>query len=174
MPIANEFLAEFETQAPITRKFLERLPEDKLTWKPHQKSLSAGQLAYHIAFVPGAIVQFVRNNPAEAPKSFEFPQPATVAEILKAFDESVEAVRTQLPQFDDAAMREHWRMIAGGRQVLAQPRCEFVRDVMLSHLYQHRGQFSVYLRLLNVAVPASWGPSADEAPAFMQHEAQVA
>jgi hypothetical protein len=71
-------------------------------------------------------------------------------------------------------MRESWRMIAGGRQVLAQPRCEFVRDVMLSHLYQHRGQFSVYLRLLNVAVPASWGPSADEAPAFMQPEAQVA
>jgi len=174
MPIANEFLAEFEIQAPITRKFLERLPHDKLTWKPHEKSLTAGQLAYHIAFVPGAIVQFVKNNPAQAPKSFEFPQPATHAEILKAFDEGVETVRTQLPQFSDAAMRESWRMIAGGRQVLAQPRCEFVRDVMLSHLYQHRGQFSVYLRLLNVAVPASWGPSADEAPAFMQPEAQVA
>jgi uncharacterized damage-inducible protein DinB len=174
MPIANEFLAEFEIQAPITRKFLERLPHDKLTWKPHEKSLTAGQLAYHIAFVPGAIVQFVKNNPAQAPKSFEFPQPATRAEILKAFDEGVEAVRTQLPQFDDAAMRELWRMIAGGQQVLAQPRCDFLRDVMLSHLYQHRGQFSVYLRLLNVAVPASWGPSADEAPAFMQLAAQVA
>jgi uncharacterized damage-inducible protein DinB len=174
MPIANEFLAEFEIQAPITRKFLERLPHDKLTWKPHEKSLTAGQLAYHIAFVPGAIVQFVKNNPAQAPKSFEFPQPSTHAEILKAFDESVEAVRADLPQFSDAAMRETWRMIAGGHEVLAQPRCEFVRDVMLSHLYQHRGQFSVYLRLLNVAVPASWGPSADEAPAFMQPEAQVA
>jgi uncharacterized damage-inducible protein DinB len=174
MQIANEFLAEFQTQAPITRKFLERLPADKLTWKPHEKSLSAGQLAYHIAFVPGAIVQFVKNNPAQAPKSFEFPQPATHAEILKAFDEGVETVRTQLPEFDDAAMKELWRMIAGGQQVLAQPRCEFIRDVMLSHVYQHRGQFSVYLRLLNVAVPASWGPSADEAPAFMQHEAQVA
>jgi uncharacterized damage-inducible protein DinB len=174
MPIANEFLAEFEIQAPVTRKFLERLPEDKLTWKPHEKSLSAGQLAYHIAFVPGAIVQFVKNNPAQAPKSFEFPQPATRAEILKTFDEGVEVVRKQLTQFDDAAMREIWQMHAGGQQVLAQPRCEFIRDVMLSHVYQHRGQFSVYLRLLNVAVPASWGPSADEAPAFMQHEAQVA
>ena len=174
MQIANQFLAEFETQAPITRKFLERLPEDKLTWKPHEKSLSAGQLAYHIALVPGAIVQFVKNNPANAPESFEFPQPATRAEILKAFDEGVEAVRTHLPQFDDAAMRESWRLLAGGHQVLAQPRCEFIRDVMLSHVYQHRGQLSVYLRLLNVAVPASWGPSADEAPAFMQQEMQVA
>jgi len=174
MSIANEFLAEFEIQAPITRKFLERLPEDKLTWKPHEKSLTAGQLAFHIALGPGGIIQFVKNNPAEAPKSFEFPQPATHAEILKAFDESVEAVRMHLPQFDDAAMRESWRMMAGGRQVLAQPRCEFVRDVLFSHIYQHRGQLSVYLRMLDVPVPASWGPSADEAPIFMQHEMQVA
>jgi uncharacterized damage-inducible protein DinB len=174
MPIANEFLAEFEIQAPITRKFLERLPADKLTWKPHEKSLTAGQLAYHIAFVPGAIVQFVKNNPAEAPKSFQFPQPATHAEILKTFDEGVEAVRAHLPEFNDAAMRESWSMVGDGHQVLAQPRFEFIRDVMLSHIYQHRGQFSVYLRLLNVAVPASWGPSADEAPTFMQHEMQVA
>src|SRR5471030_2050496 len=112
--IAQSLLAEFVIQAPITRRFLERLPEDKLTWKPHEKSLTAGQLAYHIAFVPGAIVNFVKNNPAEAPKSFEFPQPTTHAEILKAFDESVEAVRTHLPQFNDAAMRESWSMQSGG------------------------------------------------------------
>jgi uncharacterized damage-inducible protein DinB len=174
MPIAKEFLAEFETQAPITRRFLERLPEDKLTWKPHEKSMTAGQLAYHLATVPGGIVRFVTNNPAQAPKAFEFPQPASRDEILKAFDESVTTVRNILPAFDDAAMKETWRMMAGDHEVLAQPRGEFVRDVMLSHWYQHRGQFSVYLRLLSIAVPASWGPSADEAPAFMQHEAQIA
>ena len=65
--IAQSLLAEFETQAPITRRFLERLPEDKLTWKPHQKSMTAGQLAYHLAFVPGGVVQFVQTNPAQAP-----------------------------------------------------------------------------------------------------------
>jgi uncharacterized damage-inducible protein DinB len=65
-------------------------------------------------------------------------------------------------------MNETWRMLAGGREVLAQPRASFLRDVMLSHWYQHRGQFSVYLRMLDVAVPASWGPSADEPPAFVQ------
>ena len=174
MSIAQSFLAEFETQAPITRKFLERLPEDKLTWKPHERSLTAGQLAYHLAFVPGGIVRFVQNNPAEAPKSFDFPQPASRNEILKAFDESVATVRGELPKFDDRAMKETWHMVAGGHEVMAQPREAFVRDIMLSHWYQHRGQFCVYLRLLNVAVPSSWGPSADEVPAFMQQPAAVA
>jgi len=169
MTIAEQFLAEFEEQAPITRKFLERLPEGKLTWKPHEKSMTAGQLAFHLASVPAGIVHFVSTNPAQAPKSFEFPQPASVAEILKAHDEGVVTVRSMLPTFSDAAMKETWRMMSGEYEAMAQPRGEFVRNVMFSHIYQHRGQFSVYLRLLNIAVPSSWGPSADEVPAFMQH-----
>ncbi|HTT33838.1 MAG TPA: DinB family protein [Methylomirabilota bacterium] len=168
MSIAQSLLSEFETQAPITRKFLERLPEDKLTWKPHERSMSAGQLAYHLAFVPGGVLRFVQNNPAQAPEFASFPQPTSREEILKTFEESISTVRTLLPKFDDAAMNETWRMVAGGRDVLAQPRAQFLRDVMLSHWYQHRGQFSVYLRILDVAVPASWGPSADEAPPFAQ------
>lgn len=175
MSIAQKFLEEFEAQAPITRRFLERLPEDKLAWKPHQKSLTAGQLAFHIASVPGGIVRFVQNNPGQAPAGFIFPQPASLAEIFATFDQSVAAVRELLPKFDDPAMTEIWRMLAGEQEVMAQPRAQFVRDVMFSHLYQHRGQFSVYLRLLDIPVPASWGPSADEAPAFMDKtEAAVA
>lgn len=169
MSIAQTLLAEFETQAAVTRRFLERLPADKLTWKPHEKSMSAGQLAYHLAFVPGGVIRFVQNNPAPAPEFASFPQPASCQEILKTFDESIATVRSLLPKFDDAAMRETWRLVAGGREMLAQPRGEFLRDIMFSHWYQHRGQFSVYLRLLNVAVPASWGPSADEPPLFAQN-----
>lgn len=165
--IAQTLLSEFETQAVITRRFLERLPEDKLTWKPHPKSMSAGQLALHLALVPGGVVQFAQHNPAQAP-DFQFPQPATCQEVLKAFDESIATVHSVLPTFDDAAMNETWRLFAGGKEVLAQPRGLFLRDVMLSHWYQHRGQFSVYLRLLGIPVPASWGPSADEPPPFMQ------
>ena len=165
--IAESMLAEFETQAPITRRFLERLPEDKLTWKPHERSMTAGQLAYHLASVPAGIVHFVENNPAQAPAKFNFPQPASLKEILDTFDKRIAAVSETLPRFDDAAMAETWRMVAGDREILAQPRGAFLRDVMLSHWYQHRGQFSVYLRLLNVPVPASWGPSADEPPPFM-------
>jgi uncharacterized damage-inducible protein DinB len=166
--VAQSLLAEFEIQAPITRRFLERLPQDKLTWKPHTRSLTAGQLALHLALVPGAIVRFVQSNPAQAPKSFEFPQPATRDEILQAHDEGVAAVRNGFSTFDEAAMREIWRMVAGEKELLAQPRSEFIRNIMLNHWYQHRGQFAVYLRLLDVPVPASWGPSADELPPFMQ------
>lgn len=171
MSIAQAFLTEFEIQASVTRQFLERLPEDKLTWKPYEKSMSAGQLAYHLASVPSGVLRLVQNNPAQAPdfsRPGAFPQPANVQEILKAFDETIATVRSVLPTFDDAAMQEVWRLLAGGREVMAKPRAEFLRNVMFSHWYQHRGQFSVYLRMLNVAVPASWGPSADEPPPFAQ------
>jgi uncharacterized damage-inducible protein DinB len=168
MSVAKSLLAEFEVQAPITRKFLERVPENKLTWKPHEKSMTAGQLAYHLASVPGGVIKFVQNNPAQAPDFASFPQPATRDEILKTFDDSIGTVRSTLSSCGEDHMNETWRMVAGGREILAQPRGQFLRDVMLSHWYQHRGQFSVYLRILNVPVPASFGPSADEPPVFAQ------
>jgi len=168
MPIAESILAEFEGQVPVTRKFLERVPEDRLTWKPHEKSMTAGQLAYHLAFTPGGVIKFVQNTPAKAPDFANFPQPANKQEILKTFEDSVATVRNLLPQMDDQKLHETWRMVQGEKEVLAVPRAQFIRDIMLSHWYQHRGQFCVYLRLLNVPVPASWGPSADEPPAFAQ------
>ncbi|HWY43246.1 MAG TPA: DinB family protein [Candidatus Sulfotelmatobacter sp.] len=167
MPIAQTILKEFEEQAAVTRKFLDRLPEDRLTWKPHEKSMTAGQLAYHLAFVPGGVIQFVQNSPAQAP-DFNFPQPATKAEILKTFEDSIATVRSLLPALDDKKIQETWRLVQGDKELLALPRAQFIRDIMLNHWYQHRGQFSVYLRILNVPVPASWGPSADEPPLFMQ------
>src|SRR5207237_8986352 len=92
MSIAQSLLAEFEIQAPITRKFLERLPEDKFTWKPHEKSMTAGQLAYHLAFVPGGVIRFVNANPTPEP-NFNFPQPATRQDLLQVLDESIATVR---------------------------------------------------------------------------------
>ena len=173
MSIAKELLSEFEIQAPLTRKFLERVPESKLTWKPHDKSMTLGQLAYHLAIVPGGIAKLVAANPADAPERFEFPQPATLDEILRAHDEGFAAVRAELPRFNDAAMQETWRMQHGEYEVLAMPRMSFLRDIMLSHWYQHRGQMSVYLRMLDIAVPSTWGPSADEIPAWMQQQEVV-
>ena len=166
--IAQALLAEFEQQAPITRRYIERLPQDKLTWKPHEKSMTAGQLAFHLASVPGGIIRLVQPNPAEVHNLPTFPQPETLEECLKTLEGSIDAVRKILPTFDDAAMHEIWRLSVAGNQVVAQPRGRFIRDVMLSHWYQHRGQFSVYLRMLGAPVPASWGPSADEPPLFMQ------
>ena len=169
MSIAKALLEEFEIQAPITRRFVERLPEDKYTWKPHAKSMTAGQLAYHLASVPGGVVRLANANPTPEP-SFNFPQPANRQELLNVFDESVATVRSELSKASDAHMNETWRLTIGGQEVLAQPRGLFLRDVMLSHWYQHRGQFSVYLRILGIPVPASWGPSADESPRFLAKE----
>ena len=170
MSIAQRMLSEFEKQAPVTRRFLERLPEDKLMWKPHEKSMTAGQLALHLGMVPGGVVRLVQNNPAQFAANRNVPQPGGVGEILAALDASVATVREVLSGFDDAAMEENWTLRLGDQALFTQPRGEFLRDVMLSHWYQHRGQFSVYLRLLNVPVPASWGPSADEPPLFMQEK----
>ena len=167
--IAESLLAEFEIQAPVTRKFLERLPEDKLTWKPHDKSWTAGQLAYHIAVVPGDIVRFVENNPVQNPAPTLSPQPASCREILDKLDESIATVRSVLPKFEDAAMNETWRILTGDRELVAMPRAAFLRAVAFNHCYHHRGQFSVYLRVLNRPVPASWGPSADDPPSLLQN-----
>ncbi|HEV2134496.1 MAG TPA: DinB family protein [Terracidiphilus sp.] len=161
--IAQQMLAEFEEQAPLTRKFLERLPEDKYMWKPHVKSATAGQLAHHLAFVPGSVARAAAINPAPAPDfNALFIQPSSKQEVLERFDESIATVRELLPQFDDAAMFETWRLISGDRVFVTMPRGKFLRDIMLSHWYQHRGQMCVYLRLLGVPVPSTWGPSADE------------
>jgi uncharacterized damage-inducible protein DinB len=169
MSLSQTILAEFETQAPITRKFLERLPDDRLTWKPHERSMTAGQLALHIAAVPGGIIRLVQQTTNQAP-DFEamMPQPSSIREILETHENSAIAVRSILPQLSDAALQEHCRLLQGDQELLAMPRAWFLRDIMLNHVYQHRGQFSVYLRVLNVPVPASWGPSADELPEFLQ------
>ena len=165
MPIADLLLAEFEAQAPVTRKFIERLPADKLTWKPHDRSMTAGQLAYHLAFVPGGVIRGAQQSQI-APPDFVHHQPTSIKEILDAYDQSIATVREVMPTFDDAAMHATWRIVAGEKQIAAMPRVAFLRNIMLNHWYQHRGQFAVYLRMLGQPVPSSWGPSADESPVF--------
>ena len=167
MSIAQQLLEEFEMQAPVTRKFLERLPEEKLDWRPHLRSMTAGQLAYHLAVVPGGVAKGSQPDVVPVP-DFVFPQPATKQEILDAFDQSIATVREVLSGYDDARVNAMWRVKAGDEEVLAVPRVWFLRNIMLNHWYQHRGQFSVYLRMLDVPVPSSWGPSADERAAFQR------
>lgn len=173
MSIASALLAEFEAQAEVTRRFLERLPEDRLTWKPHDRSMTAGQLALHLAIVPGSVARAVAQLKQQAP-DFTFPQPAEREEILLTLEESIATVRKELSKYDDAAMNETWRLYSGEKEIFAVPRQQFLRDIMLNHWYQHRGQFSVYLRLMGQAVPSSWGPSADESPIFPQQREMAA
>lgn len=169
MQISETFLAEFEQESHTTRKFLERLPEDKLTWKPHEKSMSAGQLALHLALVLGQVAELARQDPAAIPDlSQPNPQPLSVREVLDALDRSIQTVKDILPDLDDSTMQKTWRAVKDGHEILAMPRAVFLRSILLNHWYQHRGQFSVYLRLLGQKVPSSYGPSADELPDFLQ------
>jgi uncharacterized damage-inducible protein DinB len=169
MTIAQSLLAEFEQEARTTRKFLERLPADKLAWKPHEKSMSAGQLALHIASTPAGVVQMVVQDEATAPDfGRPRPQPGSVREILDVLDQSIAIVRQTLPTFDDNRMQAIWKVKMNGREIMSMPRSAFLRSILLNHWYHHRGQFGVYLRLLGADVPSSYGPSADELPEFLQ------
>ena len=121
MSIAEQLLAEFEAQAPVTRRFLERVPEDKLTWKPHARSMTAGQLAYHLATVPGGVARGSQQNEIQRP-DFQLPQPATRKEILDTFEQSIATVREVLSGFDDTTMNATWRIMVGTTEVAAIPR----------------------------------------------------
>ena len=169
MSIAESFLVEFEQEASITRKFLERLPQDKLTWKPHERSMTAGQLALHVAGTPGQVASMVKADTVPPPDfNAAIPQPQSAQEVLDALDQSIATVREILPNFDDARMQQSWSIASDGIDFMAMPRAAAIRMIMLSHWIQHRGQFSVYLRLLGQKVPSSYGPSADELPEFLQ------
>jgi uncharacterized damage-inducible protein DinB len=167
MTIAESLLNEFETEVKTTRKFLERLPEDKLTWKPHEKSKTAGNLALHIAKIPGLFAQAALENDWNPPAGAQG-EPENLKQVLDALDQSEKAVRECLPKIDDARMLGTWRFMRDGKPIMAMPRIAMLRAIMLNHWYHHRGQFGVYLRLLGCSVPSSYGPSGDELPDFMK------
>lgn len=162
MTLGQAIVLEFEAAAPATRRHLERLPQDKLEWKPDAKSMSAGQLGLHIAQSSGDVSAIVNLDTVDMP-DMGFPQPGTTAEILAAFDGRVGKVRENLWDISDERMSGTIGFAANGEVVMNFPRGAFARDIVLNHLYHHRGQMSVYLRLLGVPVPSSFGPTADEA-----------
>jgi uncharacterized damage-inducible protein DinB len=163
MTIASTLLAELEQESQTTRRVLERVPESHLSWKPHPKSMSLGQLAMHIAIAPGNVAELVARDTAEPPKG-NLPEASTVAELVPALEASVAKARNHLGGMNDEAMTATWRLMRDGREVMAMPRLAFARAIMLNHLYHHRGQLLVYLRLLDVPVPSVYGPTADENP----------
>ncbi len=156
-------LDELEQESKTTLKVLERVPEDKLGWKPHPKAYSLGQLALHIASVPGGIATAVSDDSMELPK-FQQPEAKSKAEILETFAKSLSTAKEKLGEMDDARAFASWSMMRNGQVVMSMPRIAFIRSVMLNHQYHHRGQLSVYLRELDVPVPSIYGPSADESP----------
>ena len=163
MKAIEVLLQELEQEAQTTRRVLERVPGDKLGWKPHAKSMSLGQLALHVATVPGNVAEIAARPSSTAP-AFVQPSASSAAELLPALDASVAKARRLLGHMDDAELGATWRMTRGDQEIMAVPRRNLLRSVMLNHWYHHRGQLSVYLRELNVPVPSIYGPSADENP----------
>jgi uncharacterized damage-inducible protein DinB len=157
---------ELENEAEITGRVLARVPADKLTWKPHAKSMTLGQLALHTANIPGLFARVLAADSFQIdPARFgNSPQPASHGEIMDAHQESLAAAKDFLDGLSTEKAEAIWRLMLADRELMAPPREWVVRGFMLNHWYHHRGQLSVYLRLLDVPVPVIYGASADENP----------
>jgi uncharacterized damage-inducible protein DinB len=165
MSATEAILQEFEQESKTTRRVLERVPADKLAWKPHPKSMSLGQLALHVAMSPAYISGWAAQDSVEFSGGEASPEAQSCAEVLAAHDDGVAKTKAAISGIGDSGLGKMWEMKSpDGKTVMAMPKAALVRTIVLNHTYHHRGQLSVYLRLLNVSVPSIYGPSADEAP----------
>jgi len=163
MRLVDSILMELEQEAQTTKRVLDRVPENKLAWRPHPKSFSLGQLALHIASAPGNVAAIAAQDTVEAPK-FSQPEAKSRQEVLDAFSKSIASAKDTLKNMDDARLTATWTLTKNGKVIMSVPRIGFLRSVLMNHVYHHRGQLSVYLRMLDVPVPSIYGPSADENP----------
>jgi uncharacterized damage-inducible protein DinB len=163
MRVIDWLATQFDNETKTTRRHLERLPSDKLEWRPHEKSYTAIALASHLVECLNWTTEiFTKNELVFDPATFKPYIAASTSELLEAFEKSVADGKRVLEGVTDEAGMQPWSLKFGGRTLFERPRIDVFRDFTLSHLIHHRGQFSVYLRLLNVPVPGSYGPTADE------------
>lgn len=157
-------LADLDAELAATRRMLERVPDEHLGWKPHAKSFSLGELAIHIA----NLLRWGRITLEEQGIDFatmppeRTPAPESASQVLRSWDENVAKLRGALGETDDDAWMEPWTVRNGEQVLMRQPRMQMLRAMAISHIIHHRGQLSVYLRLLDLPVPSVYGPSADE------------
>lgn len=168
--ISESLLPEFDNEMAGTRKSLERIPEEKFGWKPHEKSMKMGDLATHLAHIPDWASVAINTEsldvapPGEPP--LRNPPLNSVAEVLELFDKNVAAARDAIQGASDEHLHKPWTLLAGGKTIVSRPRAAILRDFVLSHTIHHRAQLGVYLRLNDVPVPAIYGPSADDDAGF--------
>ena len=166
MPISQTLLPEFDHEMANTRKTLERVPDDKFAWKPHEKSMSLGGLATHLANIPSWTANTFDQDeldiaPVGAPP-FRLEEAKSRADLLAAFDKNVASARAALEAASDENWQGKWSLLSGGNRIFTLPRTAVMRGFIMSHSIHHRAQLGVYLRLLDVPVPSIYGPSADE------------
>lgn len=166
MSMSQALLPEFDHEMENTRKTLERVPEDKFGWKPHEKSTALGGLATHIANLPSWVSLAIKQSefdlapPGQGP--IRVPQATSRQEVLDAFDQHRAAAREAIAAVSDQHLLGSWSLLSGGHTLMTMPRIAVLRSFVMNHIIHHRAQLGVYLRLLDVPVPSIYGPSADE------------
>ena len=164
MTIADSLLPEFDREMGLTRRILERVPDGNFQWKPHEKSMTLGRLAEHLAELPMWLTMTIKESGIDiaTPRPPDYRPSATRQEVLSLFDRNVAEARVTLSGRSDAEMLAPWTLRREGHEVFTMPKVAVVRGFALNHIIHHRGQMTVYLRLQNVALPSIYGPSADE------------
>ena len=162
MALTDALLPEFDHEISTTRKLLERVPDDRLTWKPHAKSMSLGGLATHLSNIPWWGEVTLAQSEFDTAGAGTQPEATSRAQILETFDRNASRTRGLLSGTSDAELMAPWALKRGDQTIFSMPKAAVWRSFVLSHLVHHRGQMSVYLRLLDVPVPSIYGPSADE------------
>ena len=167
MSLGESMLPEFDHEMANTRKTLERIPDEKFGWKPHEKSFAMGPLASHLANIPGwasITIDMDEFDMAPGGEQAKTPECHTRQELLDTFDSNVSKARAALAGVTDERMFQDWSLLAGGHKAFSMPRISVLRSFVMNHLIHHRAQLGVYLRLNDIPVPSIYGPSADERP----------
>jgi uncharacterized damage-inducible protein DinB len=162
--MVEPILREFKAETPATRRILERVSTDKLTWKPHEKSRTLGQLALHVANLPGMAAKITDADEFSPNIGAPPTQVNSADDIRAAFEKNAAIFEERVATLTDEAAQGSWRLVVGGKERFRTTKLGALRSNVLNHLYHHRGQLSVYLRLLDIPVPSVYGPTADENP----------
>ena len=163
MSISQTLSAELEQEASNSRKMLSKLPAEHFTWKPHEKSFALGHLAAHVAELPTWVGLTVKADELDfATMNYKTPVVSTSEELMKLFEENLSKAKEDLQGITDETMMKNWSLRNKDHIFFTMPKMAVVRSMVLNHIIHHRAQLGVYLRLLNIAVPGMYGPTADE------------
>lgn len=166
MPLIDALLPEFDREMGQTRKVLDRVPDGQFAWRPHPTSVTLGRLAEHLVEMPLWAAKTMAESELEmlTPRPADYQSPATRTAVLARFDANLKAGRAALLNKTDGEFDAPWTLNAGGRELFTMPKASVMRSFVLSHMVHHRGQMTVYLRMLGVKIPSIYGPSGDERP----------
>jgi uncharacterized damage-inducible protein DinB len=159
-------LPEFDQEMANTRKLLERVPEDKMAWRPHEKSMALGRLASHVAELPGWATTTIKQDSLNLTPDMKGFQAASRKELLETFDKNAAEARQAIAGASDAHLQKPWTLAVSGKTFFSMPRTAVLRGFVMNHLIHHRAQLGVYCRLNDVPIPGMYGPSADDAKMF--------